>query len=91
MSDYAIIQVAQTLGPGLIAIGVGAIVLGVGIAIRGLAGGSRKQLNDLTERLLSTEDRVRRLAGLIRELDTERGRDIEGKRSAELPPADQRG
>jgi hypothetical protein len=63
MSDYAMIQIAQALAPGLIALGVGGIVVGVGLAIRGLAGGSRKRLNEVTERLLDLEDRVRRLSG----------------------------
>ena len=60
ITEYAIMQIVEMLAPGLIAIGVGVILVGTGITLRALLGGSRKRLNDVTERLLGLESMVKR-------------------------------
>jgi hypothetical protein len=51
---------AELVAPRLISLGVGAVAVGVGITIKAMVGGSRKRLNDLSERLLYLEERMAR-------------------------------
>jgi hypothetical protein len=78
MSEYGIIQIVRTLVPGLIALGVGGVAVGVGIAIKAMVGGSRKRLNDLSERVLYLEERLARSSSQSSIGPGSAGRRIEG-------------